>query len=41
MSIIKDGTETSTTMNVSTVAPAINFAHYLFSRFTFADSYGT
>jgi hypothetical protein len=41
MSIIKDGTETSTTMNVSTVAPAINFAHYLFARFTFADSYGT
>ncbi len=41
MSIIKDGTETSTTMNVSTVAPAINFAHYIFTEFQFADSYGT
>jgi hypothetical protein len=41
MSIIKDGTETSTTMNVSTVAPAINFAHYLFNRFLFKTSYGT
>jgi hypothetical protein len=41
MSIIKDGTETATTMNVSTVAPAINFAHYIFQKFTFSDSYGT
>jgi len=41
MSIIKDGTETSTSMNISTVSPAINFGHYLFAGFTFADSYGT
>jgi len=41
MSIIKDGTETSTTMNVSTVAPAINFGHYIFTDFTFSDSFGT
>jgi hypothetical protein len=41
MSIIKDGVETATTLNVSTVAPAINFAHYVFARFTFSDSYGT
>jgi hypothetical protein len=41
MSVIKDGTETSVTMNVSTVAPAINFAHYIYSRFLFAESYGT
>ena len=41
MSVIKDGTETSITMNISTVAPAINFGHYVYNRFTFADSYGT
>lgn len=41
MSLIKDGTETATTMNVSTVAPAINFGHYVFSRFLFGESYGT
>lgn len=41
MSIIKDGTESSTTMNVSTVAPAINFGHYVFALFQFSDSYGT
>ncbi len=41
MSIIKDGIETATSMNISTVAPAINFAHYVFARFIFKDSYGT
>lgn len=41
MSVIKDGVETATTLNVSTVAPAINFAHYVFSRFLFGESYGT
>jgi hypothetical protein len=28
-------------MNISTISPAINFKHYLFGKFTFADSYGT
>ena len=41
MNIIKDGVSTETTMNISTTSPAINFKHYLFSKFTFADSYGT
>jgi hypothetical protein len=41
MSLIKDGTETATTMNISTVAPAINFGHYVISRFLFGESYGT
>jgi len=41
MSIIKDGIETATSMNISTVSPAINFAHYVFARFLFKTSYGT
>lgn len=41
MNIIKDGVSTETTMNISTTSPAINFKHYLFSKFTFMDSYGT
>jgi hypothetical protein len=41
MSIIKDGIETATSMNISTVSPAINFAHYVFARFLFKESYGT
>jgi hypothetical protein len=41
MNILKDGVSTETTMNISTVSPAINFKHYLFARFTLADSYGT
>jgi len=41
MSIIKDGIETVNTMNLSTVSPTINFAHYVFSRFLFKTSYGT
>jgi hypothetical protein len=41
MNILKDGVSNETTMNISTVSPAINFKHYLFKDFTFADSYGT
>lgn len=41
MSILKDGVETETIMNIATVSPTINFGHYLFAKFTFADSYGT
>lgn len=41
MSVIKDGIETVNTMNLSTVSPTINFAHYVFNRFEFLTAYGT
>jgi len=41
LSIIKDGTETAFTSNISTVSPAINFGHYVFNRFLFKTSFGT
>jgi hypothetical protein len=41
MNIIKDGVSTETTMNISTVSPAINWKHYVFTDFQFMDSYGT
>ena len=41
MTIYRDGVESATTMNVSTVSPTINFGHYLISRFLFGVSYGT
>ena len=41
MTILRDGVETATIMNISTVSPTINFGHYLISRFLFGESYGT
>lgn len=41
LTIIKDGVETVYTNNIGTISPAINFAHYVFSRFLFGVSYGT
>jgi hypothetical protein len=41
MSLIKDGITTATSMNISTVSPAINFGHYVMAKFIFKDSYGT
>jgi len=41
MSILKDGTSTQTSMNISTTSPTINWGHYIFSDFLFMDSYGT
>lgn len=41
MTILKDGAETQTTMNISTVNPMINWGHYIFTDFLFMDSYGT
>jgi len=41
MSILKDGVESQTTMNISTVSPMVNWGHYVFAKFTFMDSYGT
>ncbi len=41
LSIITDGVTTSYTNNVGTVAPTINFAHYVFKKFLFKTAYGT
>ena len=41
MTILRDGVETATTMNLSTVSPTINFGHYLVARFLLGVSYGT
>ena len=41
MTILRDGLETATIMNISTVSPTINFGHYLIARFLFGVSYGT
>lgn len=41
MTLTKDGTDTTTNLNVSTINPAINFGHYVFSDFLFAESAGT
>jgi hypothetical protein len=39
--IIKDGVETVKTLPIATLSPSINWGHYLFSSFTFGDSFGT
>lgn len=39
--IIKEGVTTEQTVNISTVTPSVNFGHYIFSEFTFADSTGS
>jgi len=41
MTISVDGVDTAIPMNISTVSPMINFGHYVFTKFTFGDSYGT
>ena len=41
MNIIKDGVQTVETLPLTTIAPSVNFAHYLFTGFTFSDSTGT
>lgn len=40
LKIIRDGTATESTINLTRTQPSINFGHYVFSEFTFGDSYG-
>lgn len=41
INILIDGVSQALSIPVSTVSPSINWGHYLFSAFTFMDSYGT
>jgi hypothetical protein len=40
LKIIKDGTETESTVNLTRVQPSINFGHYVLSEFLLGESYG-
>ena len=41
MQIIKDGVSVERNISITTVSPSVNWAHYTFTDFTFADSIGT
>lgn len=41
LSVIVDGTTTAYQTNASTVSPSVNFGHYIFTEFLFAESSGT
>lgn len=41
VSIITDGVTTEKTVPITTLSPSINWSHYTFTEFTFADSQGT
>lgn len=41
LNLITDGITTAKTVPLGTVSPSVNFGHYTFTDFTFADSVGT